>query len=162
VGKPVIFVVDDSVHELKVCKHYLKELYAVYTASSAAQMFETLKDLLPELILLDVLMPDISGYEAARTLKNDNRYKDIPIIFLSGLTDEKSEEEGFNAGAVDYIYKPYNARQLIRRIDTQIQLLNLQKGMKQLQSKIDETAHRAEEMIKEQEEGDFDANERKS
>ena len=133
---PVILVVEDDEGMLFYCQHELKQHYTVHAVKSAEEMFTALESLTPDLILLDIILPGMDGYQAARTLKSDERYKGIPIIFISGLTDEMSETEGFNAGAVDYIYKPIVASQLIRRIGTQLHLLKLQNEMKELQLSI--------------------------
>ena len=121
-GKPFVLAVDDSLQALAICEEYLEEHYRVYTVASAKLMFEALEVIKPDIILLDVMMPEIDGYEAARALKSDSRYCDIPIIFLTGATDESSESEGFAVGAVDYIHKPFNKISLLHRVETQLSL----------------------------------------
>jgi CheY-like chemotaxis protein len=121
-----IIVVDDNVESLTTIKNTLKELYEVYPSPSAAKMFELLEHIMPDLILLDVEMPIVNGYEAARQLKENNKFQDIPIIFLTNMNDAKSEMNGLNLGAVDYIHKPFLAPLLLRRIKTHLSLIEHQ------------------------------------
>ena len=117
-----IIAVDDALTNLTALKNILKPLYETYTASSATKMFELLTKFKPDLILLDVEMPELNGYEATQFLKNNKDYKDIPIIFVTSKNDAESEIEGLELGAVDYIYKPYAAPLLLKRIETHLTL----------------------------------------
>ena len=112
-----IIAVDDSLTNLIALKNILKSQYEVYTVSSAAKMFGLLTKFKPDLILLDVEMPELNGYEAARYLRNNREYKGIPIIFVTSKNDTESEMEGLDLGAVDYIYKPFAAPLLLKRIE---------------------------------------------
>ena len=89
----------------------------VYPIPSAIKMFNILEHVNPDLILLDVEMPEMDGYEAAQKLKSHDTFKNIPIIFLSAKTDTASETEGLNLGAVDYIHKPIVSSDLLSRIE---------------------------------------------
>ena len=113
----IIFVVDDSNTNLVACKEVLKSSYVVYPIPSAVKMFNILEHVNPDLILLDVEMPEMDGYEAAQKLKAHDTFKKIPIIFLSAKTDSTSESEGLNLGAVDYIHKPIVSTELLGRIE---------------------------------------------
>jgi len=115
-----IFVVDDNSANLTACKSILKRHYEVYPVLSAAKMFELLEHIMPDLILLDVDMPEINGYEAAGRLKKNSAYNEIPIIFISGRVDPQSEAFGLNMGAVDYIHKPFTSDLLLQRIETHL------------------------------------------
>jgi len=117
-----IIVVDDNNTNLTACKSILKPYYMVYPASSAAKMFGLMEHLIPDLILMDVDMPEMNGYEAAGRLKKNEAFKDIPFIFLSGRIDPASEMFGLNMGALDYIHKPFVSELLIRRIKTHLSL----------------------------------------
>jgi len=121
-----IIVVDDNVENLTAIKNTLKEQYEVYPSPSAAKMFDLLEHVIPDLILLDVEMPDMNGYDAAKKLKGYEKFKEIPIIFLTSRDDAKSEMEGLNIGAVDYIRKPFVAPLLLRRIKTHLSLIEHQ------------------------------------
>jgi signal transduction histidine kinase len=127
-----IIVVDDNPENLNVLKNTMKELYMVYPCPSAAQMFELLEHVQPELILLDVEMPEMNGYEALRKLKNEKKHKEIPVIFLTSMTDAQSELEGLGYGAVDYIRKPFVAPLLLQRIRTQLSIQEQQAEIKHL------------------------------
>jgi len=115
--KKTIIAVDDDSLNLSICKKILKPLYEVHTVPSAARMFKLMEHTRPDLILLDVEMPDINGYEAARMLKEKDLFREIPIIFLTARNDPVSEKIGFNLGAADYIAKPIKSDQLIERIE---------------------------------------------
>jgi len=121
-----IIAVDDNIEYLTVLKETLKHTYDVYTCPSASKMFEILEHLLPDLILLDVDMPVMNGYEAAKKLKENVKYKSIPFMFLTVRNDIDSEVRGFSLGAVDYIHKPFIARVLLMRIKTHITLTERQ------------------------------------
>ena len=126
-----IIVVDDNPENLNVLKNTMKELYVVYPCPSAAEMFDLLEHVTPELILLDVEMPEMNGYEAIKKLKT-GKDKDIPVIFLTSMTDAQSELEGLSYGAVDYIRKPFVAPLLLQRIKTQLSILEQQSEIKHL------------------------------
>ncbi|MCL2767066.1 MAG: response regulator [Peptococcaceae bacterium] len=135
-----IITVDDNLTNLAALKNILKPVYEVFPVSSAAKMFDILERVRPDLILLDVEMPEINGYDAARLLKNNHAFKDIPIIFVTALSSEQNELEGLELGAVDYIYKPFVAQLLLRRIETHMSLaehkMELQKLNHVIQKKL--------------------------
>ncbi|GBU27371.1 hypothetical protein R84B8_00901 [Treponema sp. R8-4-B8] len=122
-----IIAVDDNLENLTVIKDTLKDIYEVFPCQTALKMFELLEHLIPDLILLDVEMPEMNGYEAIKKLKSDDKYKQIPVIFLTVLEDVKSEIDGLSMGAVDYIHKPFFASLLIQRIKTHLALMEYQK-----------------------------------
>jgi len=111
-GRKKIFLVDDTEFSLIRTKQILKEYYAVYTLDSSSGMFDLLKKVKPDLIVMDINMPGMDGYEAITVLKNDERYQDIPVIFLSGRIDEDSIIKGLSLGAVEHISKPYDPKNL--------------------------------------------------
>jgi putative two-component system response regulator len=115
--RKTIMLVDDNVASLTQCKEVLKSTYHVLAIPSASQMFTALKEVTPILILLDVNMPDMNGFEAMKQLKADASYRKIPIVFLTQKSDEASELEGLSLGAIDYIFKPYSAPLLLKRIE---------------------------------------------
>ncbi len=126
-----IMLVDDNVANLATGRHFLKPFYDVYTASSAAQMFEILEKVLPDLILLDVDMPQMDGHEVIRKLKRTRRFSAVPVIFLTSLSDEKSELRGFDLGAVDYVSKPFSPPRLLKRIENHLLILRQQAIIRQ-------------------------------
>jgi putative two-component system response regulator len=122
-----IIIVDDNPEDLIAIKNSLKDEYEVYPTDSASKMFEILEHITPDLILLDVEMPVMDGYEAAKKLKESPKLNSIPIIFLTAKVDPKNEMEGLNIGALDYIHKPFVAPLLVRRIQTHLTLIGYYK-----------------------------------
>ena len=122
-----IILVDDVMANLDQGKSMLRAYYEVYAVLSAAKMFEILEKITPALILLDIEMPEMDGYDAIKKLKADERYADIPVIFLTARTDANSEVEGLNLGAVDYVTKPFSAPMLLKRIEKELLLAEQRK-----------------------------------
>ena len=131
-----VIAVDDNLTNLIAIKNILKTLYETYTASSAAKMFDLLTKVKPDLILLDVEMPELNGYEAAKLLKNNGDYKNIPLIFVTSMNDAESEVEGLELGAVDYIYKPYATSLLLKRIETHLMLAEHKRELEELNASM--------------------------
>ena len=117
-----IFVVDDSDTNLSMAENALEDLYCVMTLPSADKMFTLLEKVTPDLILLDIEMPEMNGFEALQKLKTHDAYINIPVIFLTGLTDVSIEVQGFELGAVDFIAKPFSAPVLLNRIKTHLSI----------------------------------------
>jgi CheY-like chemotaxis protein len=115
--KKLIILVDDNPANLRIGKNVMSEKYTVATAPSAAKLFTILENNHPVLILLDIDMPDIDGYEAIKVLKLNRETKDVPVIFLTGIADSQNEEKGRALGAVDYITKPFDPQALIACIE---------------------------------------------
>ena len=118
-----IVLVDDKKTNLVMGKNILKDHFDVYTAQSAQKLFDLLYNVVPDLILLDVDMPDINGYEIIRILKNDPRFADIPVIFLTVTSDEKIEIQGLSLGASDFITKPFSAPLMLKRIGNCLEII---------------------------------------
>ena len=111
-----IFIVDDNTSNLLVTEEVLSKQYDVYTLSSAAFLFNLLNNIVPDLIILDLLMPEISGFDVLKQLKDDKRYADIPVIILTGKGDAATEALGLEMGAVDFIRKPFSTPVLLDRL----------------------------------------------
>jgi DNA-binding response OmpR family regulator len=111
-----IFVVDDNPEILGSLKNVLKDLYMVYPSPSAQDMFELLEHVRPDLILLDVEMPGMNGYDAIKKLKSSDKYREIPVIFLTSISGEETQMVGFLLSAADYIPKPFVTTELLERI----------------------------------------------
>ncbi|MDD2698558.1 MAG: diguanylate cyclase [Arcobacteraceae bacterium] len=120
--KPTLLLVDDMQVNLVILSGILKEDYHIKVAKSATQALEILALGAIDLILSDVVMPDIDGYELCRILKNDEKTKDIPVIFVTGSSSVEDEERGFEIGAVDFILKPFKPTTLKSRVKTHINL----------------------------------------
>jgi len=111
-----IVIVDDSLLYLSMLRELLKPYYEVYPAPSAEMLFTAMEKMIPDLVLLDIEMPEMNGFEAITQMKGSPRYKDIPVIFLTGKDDEISATKGLELGAADYITKPFYGPLLFRRI----------------------------------------------
>jgi putative two-component system response regulator len=111
-----IFVVDDNDVNLLTAENSLSKQYRVFTLPSAAAMFELLEEIIPDLILLDIFMPETNGFDAMRMLKVDSRYNEIPVIYLTSRSDAATEALGFEMGAVDFVTKPFSEPALLNRI----------------------------------------------
>src|SRR5688572_6676341 len=104
----MILVVDDTPANIEVARNTLKETYNIKVATSGARALDLAKVVpQPDLILLDVTMPGMDGYEVCHRLKSDPGTSGIPIIFLTGKTDAEDETRGLELGAIDYIHKPF-------------------------------------------------------
>ncbi|MCL2705626.1 MAG: response regulator [Spirochaetaceae bacterium] len=122
-----IFLVDDSPIYLNTGKTVLEEKYTVVTIPSGEKLLLTLQKAKPDLILLDVEMPEMSGYDVIKKLKSNPKTAGIPIIFLTAKTDPENELMGLSLGAVDYITKPFSPALLLKRIELHL-LLQSQKN----------------------------------
>ena len=118
-----IIMVDDVKANLIMCKNLLRTFYEVYLASSAAKLFEILENVTPDLILLDINIPEINGFDIIKILKAEPHFSDIPVIFLTSKTDDDSEMEGFDLGAADYVRKPFYGPLLLKRIANQLMIV---------------------------------------
>jgi len=127
-----IIVIDDMPDNLNALRNTLKEIYQVYPCPSAAKMFELLEHVHPDLILLDVIMPEMDGYEAIKKLKSNAQYSEIPVIFLTSVNDSQSEIKGLELGAIDYIRKPFVTPLLLQRIKTHLAIMEQQAEIKRL------------------------------
>ena len=115
-----IIVVDDVYLHLTSIKNRLQSHYEIYPAQGAQILFNLLEKFLPDLILLDINMPDIDGYGVLEMLKMNVRFADIPVIFLTSSTDRASVMKGLNLGAADYVVKPFQDEKLIESIEKQL------------------------------------------
>lgn len=120
--KPLLLIVDDLPRNLQVMGAVLKEDYRINLADSGPKAIEMVEKNSPDLILLDIMMPDMDGFETCLALKRMPEYRDIPVIFLTARTQTEDIVRGFEAGAVDYVTKPFNALELKVRINNHIQL----------------------------------------
>lgn len=111
-----IFVVDDNDVNLLTAENSLTAQYRVFTLPSAAAMFELLDEVVPDLILLDILMPETNGFDAMKMLKADPKHSGIPVIFLTSRSDAITEAQGFEMGAADFVSKPFSEPVLLNRI----------------------------------------------
>ncbi|MDR3237203.1 MAG: response regulator [Spirochaetia bacterium] len=120
--KQRIMLVDDDLPTLMIGEHILSTSYEVFPLPSAKKLFEFLENITPDIILLDILMPEMDGYETIKILKLDERFADIPVIFITAKDDAESELQGLSLGAIDYVTKPFSAPLLQKRIENHLLL----------------------------------------
>lgn len=137
-NKMNILVVDDTVANLELLETILHQNgYDVRTSISGEMALKSIEMQTPCLILLDIMMPGIDGYETCKRIKQNPLYKDIPIIFLSAKSEMSDKLKGFDVGAVDYLTKPFDLREVLVRIDTHISLYRLKRELEQKVEIID-------------------------
>jgi len=118
--KKTVFIVDDDMTNLMTGANALSELYNTFTFKSGSLLLKRLVRHIPDLILLDVDMPEMNGYEVIKLLKGNSETSDIPVIFLTAKNDGESELEGLTLGAIDYIFKPFSPPLLRKRIEVHL------------------------------------------
>ncbi len=129
-NEKVVLVVDDLFENLLILKKMLEKCgYSPMTASSAKDALNMIKIKTPELILLDVYMPEMDGFELCGILKDDVKTKDIPIIFISAGMSKEDKVRGFSMGAVDFINKPFELEEVSLRVNNHVQLYEMRKNM---------------------------------
>lgn len=135
-----LFVVDDNKENLKVLVQYLSGLdLMIVPLISGEQLLELMRVRTPDLILLDIIMPGgIDGYETCSRLKANSTYDDIPVIFMSALSDTFDKVKGFKQGAVDYVTKPIEIEELLSRINTHLSIRHLQKDLVDINTQLEE------------------------
>ncbi len=121
-----ILVVDDEPNNLQLLKQVLNEQYQLLFATNGVKALEAAVKHLPDLILLDIMMPGISGYETCERLKANPLTKDIPVIFVTAMGEVEQEMQGFDVGGVDYIQKPISGPIVLRRVKTHLSLVHVQ------------------------------------
>ncbi len=133
---PHILIVDDTPFNVRILAHFLTQKhFQVSVAESGESTLKMVKHNPPLLILLDILLPGIDGFETCQKLKADPETQDIPVIFMSDLTDTGDKIKGFKAGAIDYITKPFRSEEVLMRIKTHLNLIHLQQ-QRQLRSSL--------------------------
>ncbi|GAB5408928.1 MAG: hybrid sensor histidine kinase/response regulator [Balneolaceae bacterium] len=124
----LILIVDDTEANIKLLSHVLREAgFSPIVAFNGTDAIELIQGRKPDLVLLDIMMPDMTGYEVCKRVNEDDDLKSIPIIFLSALSETSDKVEGFEVGGVDYITKPYQKDEVLARIRTHLFLSKLQK-----------------------------------
>ena len=134
---PHILIVDDEKFNIEIVAAYLKEeKYKLSFALNAQAVLRTLSKIKIDLILLDISMPDVDGFEVCAMLKSESKTKDIPIVFLTAHNDIDYIQKAFEAGGVDYINKPFNSVELLARVKTHLQNKTYLEEIKDKQSKL--------------------------
>jgi diguanylate cyclase (GGDEF)-like protein len=127
-----ILLIDDETANLMVLNRILSPEYTIFTAKSGQEGLERAIAEQPDLILLDIVMPDVNGFDLLAALKQNPETGGIPVIIITGLRDEADEEKGFLLGAVDYITKPFKNPIVLARVRTQIQIIGHIRTIEQL------------------------------
>lgn len=136
--KPKILIVDDERFYINVLVELLKDDYKPYVAKSGEQALNRIADIQPDLILLDIMMPDMDGYQTCIKIKENVLWSHIPVIFLTGKTDLDSETKAFDYGAVDFISKPIAPSTVKARIKTHLSLVNARQALEQQNQLLEE------------------------
>ncbi len=140
--KGSILIVDDNVANLHLMSQMLgKYGYKVRPVNSGVPALTAIQANPPDLILLDIMMPEMSGYEVCKRLKANEQTRDIPVIFVSVLNTAEDKVEAFAAGGVDYVTKPFQAEEVVARVETHLTLRRLQKDLQQEIAELDAFAH---------------------
>lgn len=134
-GKNTILIVDDEKVNLLYLNHVLSSVYTIYTARNGKEAITRASDFLPDLILLDILMPDMDGYQTLAELKAAEQTRNIPVIFVSALSNNADEKKGLSLGAADYISKPFSDTIVRLRVLNQIKIVN---QMRSLNTRIEQ------------------------
>lgn len=143
-----VLVVDDTPASLQLlCDLLAGAGYGVRRAQDGRMALRSAQARLPDLILLDVRMPGMDGLEACRRLKADERTRDVPVIFLSALREPEDKIQGFHAGAVDYVAKPYQPDEVLARVRTHVELHRLRAGLEERVRERTQQFQKAEERL---------------
>ncbi len=146
ISKPIILAVDDAPTNIDVVKGIFAEDYIVQAAVNGKMALEIVEKKKPDLILLDIMMPEIDGFMVCRHLKSNPDTASIPIIFVTVVTETEDIIKGFNLGAVDYVTKPFNPTELRARVRTHLELKNARKKIKTQNKKLIEAAKLREDV----------------
>ena len=120
IKKYSVLIVDDESLNIRALTHILGPDYTLYAEKSGQGAIEAAEKLLPSVILLDIIMPGMDGYDVIKALKNSEKTKDIPVIFISGLSDADAEKKGLALGAADYLAKPFSPETVKLKVENQI------------------------------------------
>ncbi len=132
-----ILIVDDTQKNIQVLGTLLKQKgYKIYVARDGLQAMETIKRVKPDLILLDVMMPNLDGFETCKRIMADESQRDTPILFLTARVESEDILKGFEAGAVDYVLKPFNTAELLARVNSHLQLKFARERLATLSKKL--------------------------
>lgn len=124
--KPVILIVDDNQQNLELLQAYLEDVDCeTIAAYDGVEALEKVAETMPDLILLDIMMPKMSGFEVCKRLKNDPKNADIPVIMVTALTEFGDIERGIDSGTDDFLSKPVNKLELLTRVKTMLKLKHL-------------------------------------
>lgn len=145
VNQPVLVVDDDPKSVLILSAVLSNSGYEIRSAESAAEALRVFEDITPDLVLLDVMLPDMDGFELCRRLKESEAKKDIPVIFLTSKVESESIVKGFRSGGVDYVTKPFNVTEVLARVKVHLELRRSKQELKKRAQEIAEKNRKLEE-----------------
>jgi two-component system, sensor histidine kinase and response regulator len=132
-SQDTILIVEDDPATIQILRYILESKgYRIHTADSGFTALEMVEELGPQLILLDIMLPEMDGYEVCQQLKANEQTRDIPVIFISALIDTFNKIKGFNVGGADYITKPFHSEEVIARVESQLTIYHHHQHIKQL------------------------------
>ncbi len=144
-SKPVVLAVDDTPENLDVVKTILAQDYLVKAAINGKIALKIAETQQPDLILLDIMMPEMDGYEVCQALKSNPATERIPVIFISALDDTSDKVKGLDLGAVDYISKPFEAAEVIARVNTHLTMHRLRQELARRNRQLEAANERMQE-----------------
>jgi DNA-binding response OmpR family regulator len=130
-----VLIVDDVNLNLRILEDLLKDHYQIIKAKNGKEALDKAHNENPDLILMDIVMPEMDGIEATTLLKRNNKTAHIPVIFITALDQIHDIMKGFEVGGIDYIVKPYNPQEVLLRVNTQIRLIKYQQQIIELTQK---------------------------
>lgn len=142
-NQKIVLIVDDEPTNINIVAENLHNLYQIRIATDGITALEMIDKVKPDLILLDINMPKMNGYEVADRIKSSKETENIPFIFLTAKNDSKSVVKGFNKGAIDYISKPFSKEELQARVSTHLKLYELKNS---LEHTVNELEHKIQEL----------------
>ncbi|MCI5207685.1 MAG: response regulator [Candidatus Electrothrix sp. ATG2] len=146
--KDIILIVDDQPINLKILLSFLQEQdFELRVLQSGVQALALLEEIIPDIILLDVMMPELDGFETCRRIKADERFVDIPVIFMTALDTVEDKVTGFKVGGVDYITKPFQQTEVLIRINTHINLRKKALKLTEIQKELLHQNNKLEALI---------------
>ena len=134
--KNSILVVEDSEINFAILEDILKHDYVVHSAKDGVEAIEMVKEKMPDIILLDIVLPKMDGYEVIKILKDDPNTSEIPIIFVTALSNTDNERKGLMLGADDYIQKPFDPVSVKLRVDIQMRIVNQMRTIQLLSDEV--------------------------
>jgi putative two-component system response regulator len=138
--RPTVMIVDDAEENLMIMESILANEYSLKLFDKAKDAIEYAGGTPPDLILLDIMMPDMDGYDACRRLKANPKLADIPVIFITSKNEDEYEEQGFVVGASDFIHKPVNAAILVSRVKTHLKIKLIMDFLRNENSRLQKSA----------------------
>jgi len=147
----LVLIVDDTQENIQVLGSLLRDAgYSINVATNGIQALATLERIRPDLVLLDVMMPAMDGFEVCRRMQQHEAWSNIPVIFLTAKMQTENIIEGFELGAVDYVTKPFQSAELLQRVETHLTLSRLRRELSERVSELSEALERIEQLRREQ------------